>query len=328
MTEPTYPNVENGMLIRAEQYLNTTNRVLSEAAELVAPEAGLTPLEVFAAPNERRDDDKGLVLDSEQEHRLRQIATELGFGRPTDKTAEMAGLPAGYVAVIEGGQAHKVKAQEELSANAGTVIFSATPHRKITKQAERESGARILGVDESEVDKTEYEVVRQIAESLPGFAPLPEGDITLPFSYDIYNNFQVGNEESGQFVQIGTRGNRPVIMLRIDKDVSEEAAKQNDRKQPGSAEVMSIVSSVMSQTGDYTSSIGFITSSTYEASRSIDAFRSGLKTNRQTEVISYGTARLAAVKGEDIPAPGPINQLPGELYKIAKQQTRLANELQ
>lgn len=327
MTEPSYPNAENGLPLRAEQYLNTTKRVLSSAAEVIAPGSGLSPLEVFTAPSERRDDDQGLVLDSDQEYRLREIVAELGFGRTTDKTAEMAGLHEGYVAVIEGGQAHKVKAQEELCDGAGTLIFSATPNRKITKQVERESSARILGIDVTEVGETEYDVVRQIAESQPGFIPLPEGDIALPFSYDIDDNYQVGSEESGQFVQIGTRGSRPVIMLRIDRDNSEEAGKQKDRKQPGSADVMTIISSVLSQIGDDETSIGFITSSTYEASRSIDALRSGLKTERQTEVIAYGTARLAAVKGEEMPAPGPINQLSGELYKVAKQQALLKSEL-
>lgn len=327
MTEPTYPDKEHNLIEQAEQYITATSRVLNMAAEIVAPDSSLTPQDVFEAPTERRDDAPGLQLSTDQEEQLRGIASELGFGRTTDKSAELAGLGDGYVAIIEGGQAHKVKAQVELSNTAGTLIFSATPNRKISKDVERESSARILGIDVSEVGDTEYEVVRQLAESLPGFAPLAEGEQALPFSYDIFHDFQVGTEKSGQFIQIGTQDSRPVVLLRIDKDTSEDARKRNDRKQPGSAAVMNIVSTALSLAGDTETPIGFLTSSTYEASRTIDAFRSGLSTQRQTEVVSYGTARLAEVKGEDIAAPGPINQLPGELHKIAVQLTRLQQEL-
>lgn len=323
----TGPKPPQGPQERAETLITRNDAVLRAAVEIVSldnPEAN--PLEVFAAPGEVRAAGVALELSAEQEKALRNNVGELGFGRESDLTAEQVGLPSGYVALIEGGQPHKVEAQRRLTESAGTLLFAGSPFRMITGAAERASGARILGTDAENVGATEYDMVRQLAESQPDFAANEAGDEVLPFGYDIQHGYEVTEGPTGQFVKIGTVNGRDVVLLRIDRENYEEDGKPKYRLQPDSAAVMGIVSDVLAAAGDSETSIGFLTSATYQPSRDIDAVRAGIRYNRQFGVVTYGTARLAEVKGEPV-APGPINQLPGELHKVALQTAKLRTEL-
>lgn len=324
----TGPRPPQGPREQAEALVQRNGAILRVAVEVVNPQdIEANPLEIFAAPGEVRATGVALELTGEQEEALRDVVGELGFGRETDLTAEQVGLPSGYVAIIEAGQPHKIEAECRLADTAGTLLFAGSPYRKVASEAERASGARVLGIDAENLGATEYDVVRQIAEAQPGFIPNETGDEVLSFGYDIYQNYEVSESPTGQLVKIGTVENRDVVLLRIDRENYVEDGKSKYRFQPGSAAVMGIVSDVLSKSGDSETPVGFLTSATYQPSRDIDGARAGMKHNRQFGVVTYGTATLAEVKGEPVAAPGPINQLPGELHKAAQQTAKLAAEL-
>jgi len=324
----TGPKPPQGPREQAEALMNRNEGILRAAVGVISPDnPEASPLEVFSSPREVRATGVALELTAEQEDRFRSIAGELGFGRETDKTSEQAGLPDGYVAVIEGGQSHKVEAQCRLVESASTLIFAGSPHRKITAEAERASGARVLGIDPESVGVTEYDVVRQIAEAQPDFVPNETGDEVLPFGYDIWRNHQVTEDPTGQFIKIGTVNDRDVVLLRIDREnYQDDAGKSRYCFQPNSAAVMGIVSDVLAKRGDDDTPVGFLTSATYQPSRDIAAVSAGIRYDRQFGVVSYGTSTLAEVKGE-VAKPGPINQLPGELHTTATQTAKLRKEL-
>lgn len=312
---------------RTEQLIEDMSQQLAAAVEVVAPGSDAEIKDVFTLPSERRDDDPGLELTAEQETNLREVAAQLGWGRQADKTPESQGLNPGFTAIIEGGQPHKVMT-ELLVASAGQpglYFVAGSPNRQITNEAERASGCNILGVSGDALADTEYDVNRQLVESMVGYAALDGGDLVLDASYDIDNGNQPSVGQSGQFVRIGHINGSPVVLMRIDREDYMDGDQPKYRKQPDSAGVMKIVSEVAGGLV-HSDQIGFVTSSTYEPSRSVDQIRSWAQTGRQIELVTYGTDSLARVKG--VPSqPGPINQLPGELRKADASLQLLKQEL-
>lgn len=328
MTEPyEYPRTPRQY---AEQVLDRSQQILQSAVEVVRPDSieGLDSLRVFPAPGERCADDPGLELSETQETQLRKVAAELGFGREGNRTITELGLRGGDV-IIEGGQAHKMLAEamlvvDDTFADPYTIIITASPHRQI-KEAEAKITARVLGIGEEEVGETEYDVARQVAESLPAFKPLKPERI-LEVGYDIDNDFALTDEPKGrQFTYIGHQRTTPVFLLRVDRENYEEDGHQKYRKQPDAAAIIGIVDAARKvDGGDGTNiPISFVTSGTYEASRNVAATRAALETNRVVGVATYGTALLAKTKRETALAPAPINQLPGELHKMAAEVAKL-----
>lgn len=307
----------------AERMLDQAQEALQQAVAIVSPETpNADPLEIFPAPGEVRAEDAGLSLDPEQEQGLREIAARFGFGRETDLTLSEQGIRGAHV-VIEGGQAHKVLAEAQLvledeAATPTTLIFATSPYRKITGEAEVASTTRILG----ESPETEYEMVRTLISKLPGFEPTEEWE--MPYSYDISDGFVVDQHSEGQFITLGMIGKMPVVLMRIDRENYEEDGKPKFRNQPGTTEVLRIVEAICLLQNDPLLPLAFATSATYQPSRMVDAIAVSLKTDRPAGLVTYGTARLARVKGEATPAPAPANQLPGELHKLALETRKLA----
>lgn len=326
MTHEASPNPNQ----YAQEILDRSQEALSRAVAVVSPETPeASPLDVFPAPNEVRADDAGLTLAPEQEAELRSAAAELGFGRATDRNLSEQGLGHAHV-IIEGGQPHKMMAEallvlDDEQASPSSIIFSASPNRKITSPAEIASAERLLG----KAGATEYDVARDIARSLPGFRTFELSERSLPYGYKVGAGFEVTDDTTGQFKLIGTIGKAQVLMMRIDREDYREDGQPKYRNQPGAVDVLNIVEQI---TGDaptpfHLLPIAMVTSATYEPSRAVDAAIASTKiaetTGRKIGIASYGTARLAAVKGEEVPAPAPINQLPGELHKMAREVAKL-----
>jgi hypothetical protein len=313
-----------------EQYaleiLSKTKEALNFAVEVVSPDTpDVDPLAIFPAAGERRADDIGLALSPDQEHALRGVAAELGFGRESNRTMTELGLSGGH-AVIEGGQAHKMLAEALVVVNdcfaaPKSIIISATPFRAIPP-AEKTITSQILDIDLDDVGNSEYEVAKQVVNKIPGF--IQQNEETLPFSYDIHNDYAVSNEPNGQFTALGNIHGIPVVLLRIDREnYLNEEGKTAYRLQPDTAQVIAIVDRVLKIQDDPETPIAFVSSGTYQPSRDIDGARAALLTRRKVGIPTYGTALLAEVKGEDLPAPGPITQLPGEFNKVALQIAKL-----
>jgi hypothetical protein len=314
----------------AEQLLRQNQEALAAAVAIISPETpDADPLTVLPAPGELRAEDQGLNLTTEQESQLRIVAAEFGFGRETDLTLGEQGIRGAHV-IIEGGQAHKVMAEalmvlEDKVATPSTLIFTATPYRNITNVEERISTSRLLGHSNA----TEYDMVHDLITSLPGFEPNEE--IELPMGYDIHDEFTVSDQANGQFKLLGTINNAPVVLLRVDREeYAGDDGTTKYRKQPNTADIMSIVDGISAMQGDELLPVAFVTSATYQPSRMLDAVAVGLRTGRPMGIATYGTARLAAVKGkgEATPAPAPINQLPGELHKMALETQKLEAAIQ
>jgi len=325
MTSPEF-SAENPRQY-AREILNQSSRVISEAVAIVSPDnPGVSPLDIFPAPKERRSDDEGIELTEDQELRLRTCAAELGFGRQSNRSMSELGLYGGHV-IIEGGYAHKMLAEallvvEDQSADPASIVISVTPNRQID-DAEREITARVLGIEVANVGKTEYEVARQVANTIPGFEKA-EFETELPYRYDIDDEFKVFGGSNGQFTSIGRVGHAPVILLRVDReDYIDEGGDHQYRNQPDAAALIKIVDSILRNNGDTIYPIAFVTSGTYQPSREVDGARAALSVNRKVGIPTYGTELLALVKGESIPAPGPVNQLPGEFHKMVLQVQRL-----
>src|SRR3989344_8871349 len=96
---------------KAAETLERQAHALAGAVVAVGPEnSAASPLEIFPEPGERRADTE-FSLPPEQESAFRTAMAKLGIGRETDLTATEIGLRSGYVAIIEGGQAHKMVAE-------------------------------------------------------------------------------------------------------------------------------------------------------------------------------------------------------------------------
>ncbi len=311
---------------KAAETLEKQAHTLAEAISIVAPENSTTsPLEVFPEPGERRADTE-FSLPPHQEKAFREAMARLGIGRETNLSASEVGLKDGYVAIIEGGQAHKMLAElnvvlADKSIRPTAIIVAASPDRVIPependKAKEKEVTAKVLGIDVENVGANEYDVAMQVAESITIFHKIAKH--YHPIGYDLEGNVS-GDYNSEQFKQIGFIGNALVVMLRVDRKYSE-GGKYETLGARGLIEVVNGYLNLRATGGN----LGFVTSATYQPSREIDAASAMIEIERQGNsrnvgVITYGTQELAKVKKEDYPAPVALGQLAGEAHKAAKQ---------
>lgn len=318
---------------KAKETLDKMAMSLAEAIAAVQPEnSGASPLEVFPEPGERRADTE-FSLPSDQAVAFREAMAKLGIGRETNLGATEAGLTSDFVAIIEGGQAHKMVAEINLvladrATTPSEIIIAATPHRAIPphegdKAKERETTAKVLGVGFDEVGESEYHVASQIAQSIPGFRPGPPQNV-LKAGYTLEG--EITDEQFGHFTRLGQIGDINITLMRIDREYSDDGKYRT----LGSKGLMKVVSHFLTRQG-FDSGIGFVTSATYQPSREVDAASTMLEVEREgasrnIAVLTYGTHELAAAKKEQYPAQPSLGQLAGEAHK-ATRQVMLLREL-
>jgi hypothetical protein len=314
----------------AEQILAQSKDVLKAAVSIVMPESpDADPRLVFPPPHTVRAEDEGLPLSKEQTQQLLQNAAELGFGRAENVTLSEQGL-TGATVVIEGGQPHKMMAEALLVMNdenaaPNMLIFAASDQRKIENEAEQKSAQHLFG----KIGNTEYEVAKDVVRSLPGFKELKDyEEAVIHFSYDIENEFATGREDTGQFVFFGfvNKGLTPVILMRIDRKDYQENNVNKYRNQPQTTDIINIVDAFRETRGNRSAEpIALATSGIYWPSRVVGLARAGLNINRIVGLTAYGNDLVNLVRGTN--SPPPINQLPGELYKMAQEVVRLDEAL-
>lgn len=305
-----------------EAFIAKRKSWLDEAARIVGGE-GAAPSEVFLPPTEVRADAPELDISEEEEAQLREIAGRFGLGGEQDI------MTGADVDIIEGGKPWKVLAESAISSPTKLKVFAGSPYRKIGTD-EVEFVQEKYGDTAGQIT-TEYDMVWRIAREQDGFTPLDEEEV-LPFGYDIDNEFAISQEPTGQLVRIGTIEQSDgevtdVVVLRIDREeYIDEAGASKYRNQPNSAQVMGIISDVLTAAGDEESAIGMVTSSTYP-SRSIDAVRAGRQHEREFRTGMYGRQTLAGMKDGSVAKPTQLEQIPGELYVIAEKLKKLAEEV-
>lgn len=320
---------------KARETLDKMAHAMAEALAAVEPEnSGVSPLEVFPEPGQRRADTE-FDLPAQQESSFRQAMAKLGIGRETNLGATEVGLRPDFVAIIEGGQAHKMVAEINLiladqSTRPSEIIVAATPHRTIPpheedKAKEREVTAKVLSIGRDEVGENEYQVAEQIARSIPGFIAGPPQN-TLKAGYTLEG--EITDEQTGHFTRLGQVGDINVTLMRIDRKYSEGG----QYKTLGSKGLMKVVSHFLTRQG-FDNDIGFVTSATYQPSREVDAASTMLEveregTSRNIGVLTYGTHELAAAKKEQYPAQPSLGQLAGEAHKATRQIMLLRELLQ
>lgn len=293
---------------------------LTRAVEVVTGDASQNPLEVFPNPadKERREDvEFGVELDEQQEEAFRAAMSEFGIGREANRDATELGLPHGYLAMLEGGQGHKMLAELHVTTQSdvkpSVIILSGDAERALPEK-EQTLTASVLGIDTEDVGSTEFEVAEQVLRTHPDF--VAQEEVILPYGYTL--DGELTREQTGQFRQIGEINGVPTIVMRIDREWYVDGAGDRKFKRPDNFMKMQIVAAL-----DEVSSIGFVTSSTYQPSIEIDALRATGATGITVKVPTYGTAELARVKHEDVPQPPALQQLAGEAYKTAQQLSRL-----
>jgi hypothetical protein len=293
---------------------------LSRAVEAVTGDGALDPLQVFPDPadKERREDivfEK--TLDETQEALFRGAMAEMGIGREANRDAAELGLPEGYLALLEGGQAHKMLAELTVTVGSdvkpGVIVMSGDAERVVAEK-ECELTARILGLTMDQVGATEVEIAEQVLRVHPDF--IEQEEKVLPYGYTMAG--ALTQEATGQFRQIGLVAGVPAVVMRVDREWYETDAGERKFKRPDNFTKLKIVSGI-----DGVGSIGFVTSATYQPSAEIDAIRASKETGTLIHVPTYGTAELARVKGETVPQPPALQQLAGEAYKVAQQLDKL-----
>ncbi len=317
-------------------------QTLDRATEAVNDDPEKGPLDVFPNPRskERRED---VVFDADnltpkQETDFRTAMAELGPGREDDKGLDVCRLsnegsearnpnhdPKKYEwdTALEGGQGHKVKSELELVLEQeilpAMIVISGSPDRLIG-DTEKEITAKVLGIEISKVAGTELGVERQVAECHEEFVADPE---ETPLPSDLAQNpdhYGVVPEHiatDGQFTRIGTIRNIPVVLMRTDRFPDPEGVK--DYIPTTNAEKISMVRAI--QNDEFDRNIVLVTSATYEPSCELEALEAveKLPVGTTAQVISYGTQRLAKVKGEEEAKPPKLNQLAGTAYKTAEE---------
>lgn len=308
-----------------ERYVAEGLERIGRAAELLGgdgsgPHEDVLP-RPMRTPGGAREDAEEPVLDPTDEACLREEAGWFGIGSERDVTFEDAGIPSGYACMKEGGLLWKMWAEQQIDdADALVYVHAGSSHRAIRDQ-ERDFAMKRLGVRRGQIGNTELDAAELVARLHPNFIPLDTPQV-LPYGYDIQENFKVTQNPTGQLVQIGTRNQKPVIMLRVDREVyTDEAGKPGYRNQPDTASLMGIIADVLTLQGDNETAVGLVTSNLY-ASRVPGAIRAGLVRGRQFGVAMYGRATLAEIKGEPM-LPTPLKQIPGELGVLYDQLREL-----
>lgn len=113
---------------------------------------------------ERREDQSPILPYGADELALRDIMFALGVGRQNNLTPSRVGLTEGYIAIVEGGQGHKMLAELQLILEGpmpSKIIFMAGS--RVIVDAEKLITAKVLGIEVSEVGSTELEVAKQVA---------------------------------------------------------------------------------------------------------------------------------------------------------------------
>src|SRR6266436_1671405 len=96
----------------AEQLLQTYNGILLEAATVAYPNRVGEPFtDVFPQPAQPRDQATQPLWNEEQQQRMRELVSNFGVGRENDRPISELGLTGRTVAIIEGGQPHKIQAE-------------------------------------------------------------------------------------------------------------------------------------------------------------------------------------------------------------------------
>jgi hypothetical protein len=314
----------------AREILDRSEAALQRSVAIISPATpNADPLSVLPETTETRGDGsaqayvegKLMPLTAEQSLELRSVAAELGFARPHDLTLSEQGIRGAHV-IIEGGMPHKILAEaqmviEDTLADPTTLLFSASKHVQLN-EAGQASAQRILGY----VPDSEYAVVEALLAQLPGYAPLPRPE-SVPGGYDMDSGYTVSTETTGQFRRMGSVGKVPVILMAIGRlNYVDSSTGQPRYRQPQTADVIKIVSDVSSDQGDTLLPIAFVTSASYQPSRSVAAAQAALTTGRHVGIGTYGTQRLDKITGISA-QPKRDDQLPGELYKMAKDVANL-----
>jgi len=307
----------------AEEVLARSEGVLRNAVAIAFPETpDADPKQVFPKPTEVRAESPDIPeLTDNSRLALLSKASELGFGKAENVTLSEQGF-IGATVIIEGGQPHKMLAEARMvvddeAAQPKSIIFSASSHRELKNEAEIASAQRLFG----RVGKTEYDVAGDVARALPGFIEYTEPQV-LNIAYDINNDFAVIQEPTGQFKVIGEVNGTPVVLMQINR---RDLGNGKYDRQPGTADVISIVNEVNKANGDDISPLVHVTSGTYGPSRTIGTALASLSVNRLVGTATYGNDLLSEIKGDT--SPVPINQLPGELHEMAVQAAKLHEAL-
>jgi hypothetical protein len=325
----------------AEQVLADTEATLQAAVAIVSPEnPEADPQVVFPKPNVpvRAEGEKPKGLTEEQKERLFAEAENLGFGRPESVLLSEAGL-SGAVAIIEGGQPHKMMAEalvvtEDPGANVHSLMLTASAQRKVESESEIASATHLFGGDQT--GKTEYDMALQVLHKLPAFREPFEGSEVrgpLNFSYDIHNNFEVSEEVSGQLVRVGSIGpttlSPHVHLLRVDReDYLDENNQPKYRNQPNTSDLIRLADAALRLGGNRDTPIAFVTSGVYRPSRAVLAAIAGLELGgrRHVGLATYGNDLVNEVRDTNLPPP--IKQLPGELQYMAEMAVELRAALE
>lgn len=276
-----------------QERIETMKNAINKAAEIIAG-PGANPLEVFPDPRakERRADVVwGVELTEDQQEAFRDVMAELGPGRDYNIGPDDTSFAeAGYIALFEGGQPHKMIAQlnivDEAKNRPALFVFSGSPDRKLG-EGEKSIAARLLRINEDEVADYEFDLAEQIVCAQPNFE----------------------KEYSPKSNTIGTLDGTPVRMMSIGRTYNEDGSYT----QLSNKEKMELVSKE-----GY--SVGFVTSATYQPSNELSAIEASSVTGADIRVLTYGIHELARVKGE--PASQPtIAQLGAEAHKVAQLLT-------
>lgn len=291
--------------VNIEQYLALRLNWIEDAVELIGGDRSLDPTNVLILPEEVRDDSRALDLSAEQEVSLREIASRFGIGGEYDLPSKSDHQ------IMEGGKPWKIEAEARIADPTKSLIFAG----QVMRQIGEDEISYLKDKFGNSNHMSEYQMSRFIAEIDANFEPLQEDEV-LDFSYTVDKEHQILNKPSGQFVKIGENLGRSVIMLRVDGETYlDKDKKVGKRYFPSSGQLLGIIHKVLETSGDNTSSVGLITSTTYP-SRAVDALISSMSYDRFFDVGMYGRHTLSEVRGQEASSPSPINQIPGELRVI------------
>lgn len=263
--------------------------------------------EVFPDPSQkdRREDVVwGLEITPEQEEAFRGVVSELGIGRSHDLSPAELGVDDGYTAIMEGGQPHKLIAQldvvlDENQPVPGAIFMTADTGRELA-ESEQELAKKYLGFGAGDtLPKDEYELALSTVLRHEGFLPDSSGAIT-------------NDHGSYTMLYLGSIGEIPVHLMGLKREYNyPDEPKRFDRL--NNQQKMETIA----QSSDAKETV-FVTSGSYQPSNEIQAIAATEKINKPVLVASYGTESMASVKGEDNPGPTELNQLGGEMFKVAK----------
>lgn len=263
--------------------------------------------EPIEKPGERRADyalPEGFVLTDDNESAIRRIASEkLGIGISADITLDNVELDEYGVAIIEGGQSHKMLAELLVALQTdhkGPIVITSTEYRVIKQTAddpkvkERANTALLLGINEDEVGDTELAVAVQVVESMQGF------EIALD------------EDAPEDLVKLGTINGRDLFIYSIPRMYYETDTGEQKYRQPNISDQATYIRNIIGA-----SEVALITSSTYYSSRTVAA-------KGAYKVAAYCSATLARVRGNDPTDAKPdINQIISEVAKTEIELSRL-----